>query len=161
EERLHLLAAAEPGRPSQASTLMARIDVIAGEMTTAETRLYELRGDTAERQAKIMALVMLAGSLASLAIVGTICALMGREVGRRRQAEAVMRNVNDTLEARMAARTTELRREVAERRKAEERLQSTSLFLDTVIENVPGMIFVKDPRDHRFVLLNRGGEELL
>src|SRR5207247_4233239 len=34
-------------------------------------------------------------------------------------------------------------------------------FLDTVVENIPAMLFVKDARDHRFVLLNRAGEELL
>lgn len=34
-------------------------------------------------------------------------------------------------------------------------------FLDLVIENIPAMLFVKDARDGRFILLNRAGEALL
>jgi PAS domain S-box-containing protein len=39
-------------------------------------------------------------------------------------------------------------------------LRKTSSFFDTVIENIPAMIAVKDAKDLRFVLLNRTGEEL-
>jgi PAS domain S-box-containing protein len=42
-----------------------------------------------------------------------------------------------------------------------EQLQKTSSFLDAVIENLPGMLFVKSFPDCRFVLFNRAGEELL
>jgi PAS domain S-box-containing protein len=86
---------------------------------------------------------------------------MSREVERRRRAEEVLQGLNNALEQRVAARTTELRREVSERRRTEEILQSTSNFLDTVVESFPGMVFVKDARDRRFVLFNRAGEELL
>ncbi|HEX4049155.1 MAG TPA: PAS domain-containing sensor histidine kinase [Elusimicrobiota bacterium] len=34
-------------------------------------------------------------------------------------------------------------------------------FLDSVVENIPDMVFVKGAKDLRFVLLNRAGEELL
>src|SRR3569832_2258975 len=37
----------------------------------------------------------------------------------------------------------------------------TRAFLDSIIENIPNMVFVKDSRDLRFVLFNRAGEELL
>jgi PAS domain S-box-containing protein len=40
-------------------------------------------------------------------------------------------------------------------------LQETSTFLDAVIENLPGMLFVKSYPDCRFVLFNRAGEQLL
>jgi PAS domain S-box-containing protein len=40
-------------------------------------------------------------------------------------------------------------------------LESAYSFLDTVIENIPNMIFVKDARDLKFVRFNRAGEELL
>lgn len=40
-------------------------------------------------------------------------------------------------------------------------LRRTRVFLDTIVENVPAMLFVKDAKDHRFVLLNRAGEETL
>ena len=35
------------------------------------------------------------------------------------------------------------------------------LFLDSIVENIPNMIFVKDAEHLRFVLFNRAGEELL
>jgi diguanylate cyclase (GGDEF)-like protein/PAS domain S-box-containing protein len=49
--------------------------------------------------------------------------------------------------------------DITERRRAEKDLERTRAFLDTVIENVPATILVKDARDHRYVLINRHGEE--
>lgn len=40
-------------------------------------------------------------------------------------------------------------------------LQATNHFLDSLIENIPHMIFVKDADTLQFVRLNRAGEELL
>jgi PAS domain S-box-containing protein len=40
-------------------------------------------------------------------------------------------------------------------------LHAANRFLDSVIENIPNMIFVKDAADLRFVRFNRAGEELL
>ncbi|HTN62366.1 MAG TPA: EAL domain-containing protein [Devosia sp.] len=40
-------------------------------------------------------------------------------------------------------------------------LVSTRTFLDAVVESIPSMVFVKDVRDGRFVLLNKAGEQLL
>ena len=37
----------------------------------------------------------------------------------------------------------------------------TRQFFDSIIENIPNMVFVKDAKDLRFVLFNRAGEELL
>ncbi|MCX5797600.1 MAG: response regulator [Elusimicrobia bacterium] len=42
-----------------------------------------------------------------------------------------------------------------------EGLQEAKGFLDSIVENVPDMIFVKDAQDLRFVLFNRAGERLL
>jgi PAS domain S-box-containing protein len=42
-----------------------------------------------------------------------------------------------------------------------DQLQKTGDFLDAVVENLPGMLFVKTYPDCRFVLFNRAGEELL
>ena len=39
--------------------------------------------------------------------------------------------------------------------------RSLTLFLDSIIEHLPAMIFVKDARDLRFERFNRAGEELL
>jgi PAS domain S-box-containing protein len=43
---------------------------------------------------------------------------------------------------------------------ATKELQRTKTFLDTVVENVPATLVVKDARDHRYVLINRAGEQL-
>lgn len=51
--------------------------------------------------------------------------------------------------------------DVTEREKASIDLQSTQIFLDAIVESIPSMVFVKDARDGRFVLLNKAGEELL
>jgi diguanylate cyclase (GGDEF)-like protein/PAS domain S-box-containing protein len=50
---------------------------------------------------------------------------------------------------------------VTEREKAESDLASTQIFLNAVIESIPSMVFVKEARDGRFVLLNKAGEKLL
>ena len=43
----------------------------------------------------------------------------------------------------------------------EEQLRRTNTFLDSIIENIPDMIFIKDAKELRFVRFNRAGEELL
>lgn len=42
-----------------------------------------------------------------------------------------------------------------------EQLRSTKRFLDAVVDNVPGMLFVKSYPDCRFILFNRAAENLL
>ena len=50
---------------------------------------------------------------------------------------------------------------VDQRRRAEEDLRRSNAFLDSIVENIPVMLFLKDARDLRFVRINRTGEELL
>jgi diguanylate cyclase (GGDEF)-like protein/PAS domain S-box-containing protein len=50
--------------------------------------------------------------------------------------------------------------DVTERHRAQQELESTRNFLDTVIENVPVAIIVKNTADRRYALINRCGEEL-
>jgi PAS domain S-box-containing protein len=52
-------------------------------------------------------------------------------------------------------------RDITEVKTAESNLLASNRFLDSLIENVPLMIFVKDAKDLRFVRLNRAGEALL
>ncbi len=47
------------------------------------------------------------------------------------------------------------------RKETEEKLVNTNKFLDTVLENIPHMIFLKDAQELRFVRLNKAGEELI
>ncbi len=46
-------------------------------------------------------------------------------------------------------------------KEAEEELSETNYFLNTVLENIPDMIFVKDAKELRFFRINKAGEELL
>jgi PAS domain S-box-containing protein len=54
-----------------------------------------------------------------------------------------------------------LRRENALRREAAARESDANRFLDSIVENIPNMVFVKDAKDLRFVRFNRAGERLL
>jgi PAS domain S-box-containing protein len=51
--------------------------------------------------------------------------------------------------------------DVTDHKRAEEALARSEQFLDSIVENIPNMIFVKDARDLRFVLFNHAGERLL
>jgi PAS domain S-box-containing protein len=52
-------------------------------------------------------------------------------------------------------------RDIREQKFAEQELKSVNNFLDSVLENIPNMVFVKDARDLRFVRFNKAGERLL
>jgi two-component system, sensor histidine kinase and response regulator len=54
-----------------------------------------------------------------------------------------------------------VKRDLLVRRRTElERLETQSL-LNAIVEHIPAMIFVKDAQEHRFVRLNKAGEDLL
>lgn len=87
---------------------------------------------------------------------------------RRKQAEDALKVLNAELEARVAQRTAELSTalagqtaEIVERQHAEEALRASEHFLNSIIENIPDTIFVKDAATLRFVRLNKAGEQLL
>jgi PAS domain S-box-containing protein len=54
-----------------------------------------------------------------------------------------------------------LDRSEAQRREADERTRNVQASLDSIIENVPNMVFVKEAADLRFVRINKAGEDLL
>ncbi len=51
--------------------------------------------------------------------------------------------------------------DITQRKQTEDKLQRTTLLLNSIVENVPIMIFLKRADDLRFVFFNRAGEELL
>jgi diguanylate cyclase (GGDEF)-like protein/PAS domain S-box-containing protein len=51
--------------------------------------------------------------------------------------------------------------DVTERNRAEGRVRETPEFLDTIVENIPVAIIVKNADDFRYVLVNRSTEKLL
>jgi len=53
------------------------------------------------------------------------------------------------------------KRVLAVRQRAEAETRGLHTFLNSILENLPHMIFVKDARDLRFVRVNQAGEELL
>jgi PAS domain S-box-containing protein len=54
-----------------------------------------------------------------------------------------------------------LRQEVGRRQRSEQALRVSESFLDSLIENLPDMLFVKDAGELRFERINRAGEALL
>lgn len=52
-------------------------------------------------------------------------------------------------------------RDITDRKKAEDELKNSEHFLNSIIENIPNMLFVKDAKDLRFVRINKAGEDLL
>ena len=59
----------------------------------------------------------------------------------------VLQNVNEELQKQVEERTRKIRED--------------QIFLDSIIENIPNMIFIKEAGELRFIRLNRAGEDLL
>jgi len=51
--------------------------------------------------------------------------------------------------------------DISAKKKQEEELWKMNKFLDSILENIPNMIFVKDAAELRFVRFNKAGEDLL
>ncbi len=62
----------------------------------------------------------------------------------------------DGRPARLVAAT-----DITERKRAEDALRSTKAFLDTILENVPVPLLVKEPKQLRYIFANRATEQLL
>ncbi|HEX3431620.1 MAG TPA: PAS domain S-box protein, partial [Rhizomicrobium sp.] len=75
------------------------------------------------------------------------------EIGERQRAEAALRNLNAELERRVAARTTELEAEVAQRRHTEEILRASELRWRSMFETSAVGIALTD-ENRRFVAAN-------
>jgi PAS domain S-box-containing protein len=52
-------------------------------------------------------------------------------------------------------------RDVTEAKRTEEEIIKTNKFLNTILNNIPNMIFVKDAKELKFVRFNKAGEEFL
>lgn len=52
-------------------------------------------------------------------------------------------------------------RDITRRKQTEEEIKRTNQFLDSILENIPNMIFIKDGKDLRFLRFNKAGEKLL
>jgi len=70
-----------------------------------------------------------------------------RDITERKKAEEELKKAKENVEKKIEERTAELNKQ--------------KVFLSSILENVPNMIFVKDAKDLKFELFNKAGEELL
>ncbi|MBC7915360.1 MAG: PAS domain S-box protein [Pyrinomonadaceae bacterium] len=54
-----------------------------------------------------------------------------------------------------------LEEEINERHKVETEIKANNLFLETILDNIPNMVFVKKGKELRFAAINKAGEQLL
>ena len=52
-------------------------------------------------------------------------------------------------------------RDITEHKRLEQEIQQSQIFLNSIVENIPNMLFVKDARELRFIRFNKVGEELI
>jgi diguanylate cyclase (GGDEF)-like protein/PAS domain S-box-containing protein len=71
----------------------------------------------------------------------------------------VLTRIRNMLTIRLLHKNLHAYQGALERRSEE--LSSANRFLDSVIENIPNMIFIKDAEHLRFVRLNRAGEQMI
>lgn len=97
----------------------------------------------------------------TVGVIGLAYLEEGRQFGKS-EMQALTRFAELAAIALDNARLYEaVQTELNERKRAEDQLRQAESFLNTVVDNLPYMIFVKDAQDLRFVRLNKGGESLL
>jgi PAS domain S-box-containing protein len=90
----------------------------------------------------------------------------GQEEYRLLFADGSSRWVRESVQVSTASKGNRARldgvlTDITNRKKTEDELKKTNDFLDSIIENVPLMLFVKEPVGLRFHLINKVGQELL
>jgi PAS domain S-box-containing protein len=89
-------------------------------------------------------------------------------VGLETEETGQLRQYNEVLVRKLESKMQQLEhadhareRELVERKRAARELQESKQLIESVVENVPLMIFLKEAQDLRFVVFNQAGEELL
>jgi len=72
-----------------------------------------------------------------------------------------LREYSEVVSAKLEEKVRELEESLARQKLAEEALRERERFLQKVVENIPALLFVKDARELRYLLLNRAGEKLM
>ncbi len=115
--------------------------------------------------------VLAAGTLIALrryySIFGEDPLLLADTQNQLEQANADLFKVNANLESLVAKRTKELLQtnqklesEIRERKQAEEETRHLQNFLNSVVENLPIGVFIKEANDLRFLYCNKASEEI-
>ncbi len=86
--------------------------------------------------------------------IGLLIETFNEMLSQIQTRDAALQKTQDELEQRVKERTLSLEQEVGERKRAE-------VFLDSIVENIPNMLFVKEAQELRFVRFNKAGESLL
>ncbi|MBC7690190.1 MAG: PAS domain-containing protein [Methylotenera sp.] len=94
--------------------------------------------------------------------------VIGHDITQLKETEQALEKSFGQLEVGVRQRTEELylvnkelKKLNAEQITSAEVIRQSEVFLDSLIQNIPNMIFVKEAHDLRFVRLNKAGEELL
>lgn len=97
-----------------------------------------------------------------------LCVFFMLDLSERQKADRALTEAYGQMEERVEQRTTELqevnfnlKKMIEAQEIAADATRQSQSFLDSVVENIPNMIFVKDAKDLRFVRFNRAGEKLL
>jgi len=56
--------------------------------------------------------------------------------------------------------TVEVIRDITQRKISEEKVEGLNLLMNSIVENLPHMLFVKDAKDHRYIEWNKAAEDL-
>ncbi len=93
---------------------------------------------------------------------GQVIGLVGisRDVTDIKRAEEMLKAAHAEIEKQVEERTAELKREIAERKRAEAALAHESELLQTLLDNSPDYLFFKD-RESRFTRTNKAHAQLL
>ncbi|OQY27362.1 MAG: hypothetical protein B6244_10905 [Candidatus Cloacimonetes bacterium 4572_55] len=75
----------------------------------------------------------------------------------RKQAEVELMKYRDQLEESIKKRTVELRVEIEEHKRAEEKVQQQNVFLNNVLESLTYPLYVVDAKDYHIVIANSSG----
>lgn len=92
--------------------------------------------------------------------IGVLCVLDRQARELDREARAALRDLADTLEAELARPTGPTKQHAQAREAGEDQARESARLLDSVIENLPLMLFLKRASDLRLVMLNRAGERM-
>jgi PAS domain S-box len=73
----------------------------------------------------------------------------------------LLRDYNEVLFRKLQKKVSQLEDEILRCNRIEADLRESEKFLNSIVEEIPNMIFVKDAAELRFVRFNKAGEELL
>lgn len=76
-----------------------------------------------------------------------------QELNQKRVFDSLANQFNDTSPSSL--------NNISHEKDSNKKIKDTTNFLNSIIENIPNMIFMKNAKDLRFILFNRAGEELL